>query len=104
MTPAYDTLSQAVNDLQHRGYTDDLEVGGHCLVCSVKDATLDPDDFEIDEFHRFEGDTNPSDASIVYAISSTKHGVKGLLINAYGIYADSMEQRLVAKLRTHPGA
>ncbi len=104
MTPAYDTLSQAVNDLQRRGYTDDLELGGHCLVCSTKNASLDPDDFEIDEFHRFEGMSDPEDQSIVYAISSEKQGVKGILINAYGMDADSVEQRLVAKLRTHPGA
>ncbi len=33
--PAYTTLSEAVNDLQRRGYTDDLIFRGHCLVCNA---------------------------------------------------------------------
>lgn len=99
--PAYTTLSEAVNDLQRRGYTDDLRSGGHCFVCSVKNASLDPAEFEIDEFHRFEGNSDPEDQSIVYAISSAKHQVKGLLINAYGPDASSMTQEMVRKLATH---
>lgn len=99
--PAYDTLSQAVNDLQRRGYTDDLRLGGHCVLHGVKGLSLDPADFHIDEFHRFEGDTNPEDQSIVYAISSKKHGVKGLLISAYGADASEMTQQMVRKLATH---
>lgn len=104
MTPAYDTLSQAVNDLQRRGYTDDLEVSGECLTCGAKHLSLSPEEFEIDEFHRFEGFTDPEDESIVYAISSERHGVKGILVNAYGVDANSLTQRMVAKLRTHPEA
>ena len=53
--PAYSTLSEAVNDLQKRGYTDDLALAGHCLVCDARGLNLDPAEFEIDEFHRFEG-------------------------------------------------
>ncbi len=97
----YDTLSEAVNDMQARGYADDLQLGGHCLVCGTKNVTLLPSDLHIDEFHRFEGETNPSDQSIVYAISSEKHGIKGVLVNAYGPDASAMTQEMVAKLATH---
>lgn len=99
--PSYTTLSEAVNDLQRRGYTDDLQLGGNCVVCSVKGKSLDPADFHIDEFHRFEGDSNPEDQSIVYAISSEKYEVKGILVNGYGPEANSMTQELVLKLATH---
>lgn len=106
--PAYDTLSQAVDDLQRRGYTDDMQLGGHCLVCAVpvgrqgaKGLSLDPDEFRIDEFHRFEGNSDPQDQSIVYAISSEKHGVRGLLISAYGMDASALTQEMVRKLATH---
>lgn len=98
----YDTLSEAVNDLQRRGYTDQLEQGGHCLLCDARGVDLDPDDFEIDEFHRFEGETNPADASILYAISSDRHGIRGLLISAYGADASPLTQAMVSKLSTHP--
>ncbi len=99
--PAYTTLSEAVNDLQRRGYTDDLTAGGHCLVCDARGLSLDPDSFEIDEFHRFEGMSDPEDQSIVYAISSKDHAVKGILVNAYGPDANSLTQEMVRKLATH---
>jgi len=100
-TRAYDTLSEAVNDLQRRGYTDDLQLAGNCLVCDAKGASLDPAGFEIDEFHRFEGNSDPEDQSIVYAISSADDKVKGILVNAFGPDASSLTQEMVSKLATH---
>jgi hypothetical protein len=97
----YDTVSAAVNDLQRRGYTDELTLKEHCVVCDGRKTELHPEDFEIDEFHRFEGDTDPADQSIVYAISSAKHGIKGVLVNGFGPTASSLTQEMVAKLRTH---
>ncbi|MBS1581737.1 MAG: phosphoribosylpyrophosphate synthetase [Bacteroidetes bacterium] len=101
MPRTYDTLSAAVNDLQKRGYTDDLTLADTCVICNGKNTSLHPDDFQIDEFHRFEGDTDPADESIVYAISSLKHDVKGVLVNAFGPRANSLTQEMVAKLATH---
>lgn len=98
---SYSTLSEAVNDLQRRGYSDDLQLGGHCVVCSMKGKTLDPAEFHIDELHRFEGNSDPEDQSIVYAISSEKHDVKGILVNGYGPDASSLTQELVSKLATN---
>lgn len=100
--PAYATLSEAVNDLQRRGYTADLTLGGHCVVASAQGLVLDPADFEIDEFHRFEGATDPADESIVYAIHSARNGLKGILVNAFGTYAGELTQEMVRKLATHP--
>ncbi len=102
MAHTYDTLSQAVNDLQQRGYTDDLTLQDECLVCSGKHTSLHPDEFQIDEFHRFEGASDPGDSSIVYAVSSDQHDVKGILVNAFGADASRLTQRMVAKLATHP--
>ncbi|HJP62159.1 MAG TPA: hypothetical protein VJ844_01895, partial [Mucilaginibacter sp.] len=50
------------------------------------------------EFYRFEGASNPSDMSIVYGISSAKYKLKGILVNAYGTYADDSESAIHAKL------
>ncbi len=98
---SYSTLVEAVKDLQARGYTDDLVNGDTCLHCRQKGVSLDPEEFQIDEFHRFEGFTDPEDQSIVYAISSEKHGLKGILVSAYGPDASSMTQEMVRKLATH---
>jgi len=98
---AYTTLSEAVDDLQRRGYTDDLALGGHCLVCDARGISLDPAAFEVDEFHRFEGMNDPDDQSIVYAIRSTDGHIKGLLVSAYGPDASALTQQMVRKLATH---
>ncbi|MBX2982896.1 MAG: phosphoribosylpyrophosphate synthetase [Flavobacteriales bacterium] len=102
MKRTYDTLSSAVNDLQVRGYTDDLILQDECLVCSGKNTSLHPDEFQIDEFHRFEGESDPGDSSIVYAVSSEKHAIKGILVSAFGAEASRLTQSMVAKLATHP--
>lgn len=101
MAYSYDTLSAAVKGLQQRGYTEDMKVEAEALFCRSKSLSLNPADFHIDEFHRFEGDTDPGDESIIYAISSEKHGIKGILINAFGPDASSLTQAMVAKLSTH---
>jgi hypothetical protein len=94
----YETLVDATNDLYKRGYTANLGLEGDTIDDKEHDIHMAADDFEIDEFYRFEGASNPSDTSIVYAISSPKYNLKGVLVNAYGMYADNSESALHAKL------
>lgn len=101
MTPkSYDTVSEATNDLLLRGYTTNFSLMNEeeCLVCHKTSVQLSPDDFEIDEIHRFEGMTDPGDEMIVYAISSPKYNMKGVVVNAYGMYADNSTSAIVKKL------
>lgn len=100
---SYDTLSEAVNDLVKRGYTTDflLQEEKDCLLCSNNSLELSPDDFTIDEVHRFEGMTDPADESIVFAISSAKHNIRGLVINSFGADFGYRSSKLVAHLHKH---
>jgi hypothetical protein len=94
----YETLVDATNDLTKRGYTANLSLEGDTIDDKERDIHMGADDFEIDEFYRFEGASNPSDTSIVYAINSPKNNLKGVLVNAYGAYADNSESAIFAKL------
>jgi len=94
----YETLVDATNDLLKRGYTANLSLEGDTIDDKEHDIHMSADDFSIDEFYRFEGQSNPSDMSIIYAISSDKHHLKGVLINAYGTYADNSSSAIEAKL------
>jgi len=100
---SYDTVSEAINDLQKRGYTVDFSIMTEkdCIVCNKTSTELSPDDFEIDHFYRFEGDTDPGDEMIVYAISSNKYNMKGIVVNAYGTYSDAATSAIVKKLTTN---
>ena len=75
----YETVSEAINDLIKRGYKHDFNIHleEECLVCNKTMTQLSPDDFEIDETYRFEGNTDPGDEMILFAISSKKHRIKG---------------------------
>ena len=95
----YALLSEAVDDLSAKGYTDELRLGDKGLFNGTKQ--LDPSLFTIDSFHRFEGPSDPGDMSIVYAISSQPLGMKGLLIGSYGPAAESHIHRMVRPLDAH---
>jgi hypothetical protein len=91
----YDTVWEAVNGLRARSYKMDFNLQENCITC--QEEKFDPADFEIVEVYRFEGETDPADESIVYAIASN-NGLKGVLVNGYGVYADPMSAEMAAKL------
>ena len=95
---AYDTVTEAVNGLRHRGFTVDFNLQENCIVCH--EDKFDMNNFEIVEVYRFEGDSDPSDEAVVYAIQSV-NGIKGILVNGYGISADAMSAEMARKLSIH---
>ena len=94
----YETVSEAVKGLSKAGYNYNFNILNDCICCEPEKISLNANEFEIDEVHRFEGETDPADQAIVYAISASNGSVKGLLVNAYGVYADSISADLVNKL------
>ncbi len=93
------TLSEILDKLKSEGYTVDFNLRHNCLECAENSLQVHPEDFVVDRVFRFEGDSNPEDEAIVYAISSEKHGLKGALVNSYGTYADDITEELVQALR-----
>jgi hypothetical protein len=91
----YDTVTAAVNGLKQRGYTTDFNLEAECISCP--DSRLKPSEFEITEVYRFEGESDPADEAVVYAIES-KEGRKGVLVNGFGISADEPGEEMVKKL------
>lgn len=95
------TLSETMNDLRKQGYTEDFNLQQHCIKSEVNNIELHPDDFVIDRVYRFDANTDPSDQAALYAISSEKHKMKGVLVNSYGIYSDDISDELIMKLKFH---
>jgi hypothetical protein len=91
----YDTVSEAVNGLKKRGFEIDFNLEENGISC--KAGKFNAPDFEIVEMYRFEGNTDPSDEAVVYAIES-KTGMKGVLVNGYGISADAISSDMAKKL------
>ena len=98
---SYSTLSEAVNDLTKRGFTNDFKLCTDCIECSGLELLLYPDYFEIIEYYRFEGETDPADEAVVYAIESKDGKTKGIIINGYGVYSDELSDQMLKKLKEH---
>src|ERR1044072_6048430 len=92
------TLSETLNELRKDGYVDDFNLQQTCLECRGGELKIFPEDFKVDKFYRFEGASNPSDQAIVYAISSDRDQLRGVLVNAYGMYSDPIADELLRKL------
>lgn len=92
----YDTVSEAINDLKRRGYTEDFNLMENCLECNSQ--KFYPDDFKITEVYRFEGNTDPADEAVVYAIEG-KNGIKGSMVNGYGYSSEPMSDAIIQKLK-----
>jgi hypothetical protein len=95
----YVTLSGTINELRQQGYTEDFNLRQNCLECRNGHFKVFTDEFKVDKYYRFEGESNPSDAAILYAISSDRHQLKGVLVNAYGIYSEPLTDEMIEKLQ-----
>lgn len=95
----YNTLSEAITDSQKRVCTENLNLQSNCTECKDLNYKLYVNQFVIDEIHRFESNSNPDESSIFFAISSTEFSLEGLLIDAYGAFADSLNAEMIQKLK-----
>jgi hypothetical protein len=97
----YDTVTEALKDLKLRGFTIDFNIAFDKIICPDNKVCLNPNEFEIVETYRFEGDTDPGDENVVYAIESKDGTSKGTMSSAYGTYAESISTEMIQKLSMH---
>ncbi|NCI50160.1 phosphoribosylpyrophosphate synthetase [Sediminibacterium roseum] len=97
----YENLVDALKDLKNRGFTTDFNIAFDNIQCQASGVCLSPSQFEIVEHYRFEGETNPSDSSVIYAVQSLDGSMKGTLISAYGVYSDAVSEQMIQKLYVH---
>ncbi len=81
------TLVQCINVIRTRGYTTNFIAVSGDKVKNDEGKLYSPSDVKINTFYRFEGESDPGDSSILYAVE-TSDGHKGYITNAYGAYAD----------------
>ena len=96
---SYETLSEAMTALKKQGYTEDLNLENNCLECIAGKEKLLPHEFVIDKSFRFDVNEDPSDQAVLYAISSSSHNLKGLLVNGVGVYSDELTNEMLEKLK-----
>jgi len=99
--PSYDNLVDALEGLRQEGFVLDFNIAFDKLECRQNRLCLNPAQFEILQHHRFEGNSDPADSSVVYAVASSDGSLKGVLVSAYGMYADTASEEMIGKLAIH---
>lgn len=87
------TLSEAMNHLYKKGYKCTFEMRVKGFTCRETNEVFKPENLIIKEVFRFEGESNPDDMAVLYAIESSD-GTKGLFIDAYGTYSNNEGEAL----------
>jgi hypothetical protein len=91
------TLAECMNKKLTEGYTQNFSVNERGLQAADSQKIYQPGDLKIVNFYRFEGNTDPADSAMLYVIE-TNDGSKGLLSDAYGVYADGKTSSFIAQV------
>jgi len=91
------TLSECLKIAVGRGYLENFKVNAGGLTTEDEKSVYAPQDIRISNFYRFEGHSNTDDNSILYMIE-TDDRKKGTLVDAYGVYADSMISNFIRQV------
>jgi hypothetical protein len=87
LIPHLKTLTTVTNKMVLQGYDDDFKIVENGLKSLKTEKIYQPEEVNVVNFFRFEGQSDPNDQSILYVIETTD-GVKGTLVDAYGPYSD----------------
>ena len=91
------TVIELTELLRGEGFIEDFSIKDDTIVSSKGEKEYSPEDLIIEKTERYEGDSNPSDNAIIYALTA-KDGTKGLLIDSYGTYSDPKLARIIGDI------
>jgi|SRR5690606_1505342 len=89
------TLSEIMEILRKRGYTEDFNLIEQNISYKANNEPVDIHNLVIDKIYRFTGGNNPDDEAILYAMHNKADGVKGVFVNGYGIYTDDEASKII---------
>jgi len=97
--PFMKSLANCLNKMMQEGYTENFKVTEQGLESLHKHNNYRPDQIQVVNFFRFEGQSDPDDNAILYVIE-TNDGTKGTLVDAYGVYNDPKVSSFMKDVQT----
>ena len=91
------TVTEILEMLREQHYIHNLIIKEGKIVTDPEGDELKPEDLIIECTYRYEGDSDPSDSAIVYAITA-KNGLKGVLVDSYGVNADPQLAQIIGSI------
>ena len=93
------SMLSIMNNLTQAGYTTQFKATEKGLQSLATEKNFKPQQVEIKHFYRFEGESDPDDSSVLYAIE-TKTGEKGTLVDSFGAYSDPLVGKFIKEVET----
>ncbi len=91
------TVPEIIQKLRTKHFIHDFCVQDECVRCNETNESFPPEELIIERIYRYEGDSDPADMVIVYGITA-KTGTQGVLMDAYGTYADVKMAEVIKKI------
>ena len=86
------SMVDSIIQLNKKGFVKEFSVNNQCELTYANGQFYKPSQVKIIEFFRFEGESDPGDESILYALE-TDDGMKGVLSHIYGREASDESQK-----------
>ena len=91
------TLVSCLNSLLASGFESQFKAVTGGLKSLTTEKIFRPEEVKILNFYRFEGESDPADNSILYALE-TADGERGTLTDAYGPYSDTNVTKFIQEV------
>lgn len=96
--PYLKDLAACTAEMKGRGYKEDFRAEkGVLKTYSDSTKSYKPEDVRILNFYRFEGVSDPGDATVLYVIE-TSDGIRGTLADGYGAYASEDVSKFIVQV------
>ena len=96
---ALETLAQAIARLERRGFRHSLRACSGGLRAVRGGESFAPEDFQIDEIVRFEGETDPAEEVALFALLGPDGAPFGTYASMYGPATPPEDAEVVRRLR-----
>jgi hypothetical protein len=93
-----ETLSNAVERLERQGFRDGFRVEADGLRALRDGGLYRPEELVTEQLLRFEGESDPQDEAIVFALRSWDDRMRGILIAKFGPDVDPRAAELIRRL------
>ena len=97
-----DSLVDILGRLEAAGYTSDFYARGRQIGCPDCEQLVDPATLVVDDLFRLEGDSDPDEEVLVYALSQGPCGRMGTYTIQFGPTITPDDEAVAAILRKQP--
>src|SRR5262245_60291741 len=93
-----ETLGAAIVRLERAGYADELRARPDGFLEPRTNRIHAPEALIVDEIVRFEGESDPADEAVLYALRASDGSARGTFVATFGPSADPVAAELIRRL------